>query len=132
MKEHLNVMQLTIPTECPVVGRQCIVCTCAVTMGSKIKGNKEVAMYAPEEISAMLLAELMRLAKLRFPNRGPIPAVVTVPAYFTAGQRTATQVFKMKNDVGFIKLRMLAFAGRNCTQEKHFLAVTYVRVCYSC
>lgn len=84
------VVQLTVPTDQLWAVNAWSVY--AVTMGSKIKGKEEVVMYAPEEISAMLLAELMRLAKLRFPSRGPIPAVVTVPAYFTAGQRIATQV----------------------------------------
>lgn len=55
---------------------------------AEIKG--EVRTFAPEEISAMVLGELRRIAEARLGRNDITKAVVTVPAYFNDAQRKAT------------------------------------------
>lgn len=63
----------------------------AVTTGSRARGTQRSFHRAPEEISAVLLKELMHMSSKRFKDNPPIKAVVTVPAYFTLAQRIATR-----------------------------------------
>merc|ERR1740130_1555170 len=55
-----------------------------------IKG--ELREFAPEEISAMVLGEMRRIAEARLGRNDITKAVVTVPAYFNNAQRKATMV----------------------------------------
>jgi len=57
---------------------------------AEIKG--ELREFAPEEISAMVLGEMRRIAEARLGRNDITKAVVTVPAYFNDAQRKATMV----------------------------------------
>lgn len=57
---------------------------------AEIKG--ETRRLAPEEISAMVLGEMRRIAEARLGRNDITKAVVTVPAYFNDAQRKATMV----------------------------------------
>jgi heat shock protein 1/8 len=52
--------------------------------------NGEVKRFAPEEISSMVLTKMKDIAET-YLRRPVSKAVVTVPAYFSDGQRTATK-----------------------------------------
>jgi molecular chaperone DnaK len=68
---------------------------------SILLGDKE---YSPEQISGLLLKDLMSQAEKRFGFK-PEEAVVTVPAYFNHAQREATQ--RAALDAGLKVLRLL-------------------------
>lgn len=55
---------------------------------AEVKG--EARTFAPEEISAMVLGEMRRIAEARLGRNDITKAVVTVPAYFNDAQRKAT------------------------------------------
>ncbi|CAF1113872.1 unnamed protein product [Brachionus calyciflorus] len=52
--------------------------------------KNENKVFSPEEISAMILKEMKRIASIHL-NQNIIQAVITVPAYFNDSQRQATK-----------------------------------------